>query len=191
MTLLFLFDEGEDVELGILQRRYHQAAILLLPPGRAWNRNPESNMGKLHGSLQWEMARVHLRLEDWKRETLPSTANEMLDEWEEFVGLPDECFPIAETIADRQAQVVAKFLQSGDQSVATYISLAAALGYAIAISKYTLFQPNFSKTGDKVYSERIKFARIVTTQSGAQDSLLACALRAHAHLYGRLDFVFT
>lgn len=190
MTLLFLFDEDSaEPALVLAQQQYHRAAVDLLPPGRAWNRILTSQLGKLVGALQWENARWLLDLRKWVLETVPATAVDMLPEWEALVGIPDDCFPVRETVAERQAQLITKFRQTTDQSEPSYKQLAAAVGYDIEISSYQLFRGERSGAGDKAYDETTgKFAKVVTAESAADDTLLQCVLDAHAHIYGRLDY---
>jgi uncharacterized protein YmfQ (DUF2313 family) len=60
---------------------------------------------------------------------------EMLSEWETDYGLPDPCTPLAATMDQRRAALLAKIAAIGGQSIAYFTAVAAALGYAITISE--------------------------------------------------------
>jgi uncharacterized protein YmfQ (DUF2313 family) len=60
----------------------------------------------------------------------------MLPEWEATLGLPDPCAGEAPTIALRQAQVAARFIAGGGQSIAFFVGFAKTLGYDITITQF-------------------------------------------------------
>ena len=66
-------------------------------------------------------------------ETLPGSANMLLPYWEFDYGLPDSCVPAGATIGQRRAALQAKIAAVGGASEAYFISVAAALGWAITI----------------------------------------------------------
>ncbi len=70
-------------------------------------------------------------------DAFPSTAVNLLPEWEATLGLPDPCAGPAPTLAARQAQVTARFAGVGGASVPYLIAYAATLGYTITITEYT------------------------------------------------------
>lgn len=69
-------------------------------------------------------------------DAFPSTAVELLPEWESTLGLPDPCAGPSPTIEQRQAQVVARLTDNGGSSIAYYMALAKSLGYDITITQY-------------------------------------------------------
>ena len=114
--------EPSETQIG----RYRSALIKLLPPGDGIAKWFESNVYRLLEGIAVEFARVHDRALDLLDEADPSTASELLSEWEEVVGLPDECTP-AETEADRQALVVARLRGIGGHAPSDYEAVAEAL----------------------------------------------------------------
>ena len=154
----------------------------LLPPGAAWSGEPGSEMRALLDALAVELRRMDAEIEAIRAEADPSTATTMLEDWERNLALPGDCVQ-ALTEPDRRAAIIAKLLGAGDQSKATYESLAAALGYTIA-SIETYPQMNCtSPCTSPLNSGPWPHAAKITTSTGANDALLECVLRAHAHVH--------
>ena len=93
----------------------------LLPPGRAWPRDPNSALGKLLYGLAGEMARVDQRAENLINEALPNTTSELLPDWERVTN-----------VTSRDA-VVVTLTTGGGSTPAYFIALASALGITVAI----------------------------------------------------------
>jgi uncharacterized protein YmfQ (DUF2313 family) len=111
-----------------------------LPRGRVWPRDEDSEQtGTLKG-LAPSCARFNARANDLLVDAFPASTLELLPEWEKTLGLPDPCVGPSPTIEQRRAQVVARFIADGGQSVAYFISVAAALGYTIAITQFAPFR---------------------------------------------------
>ena len=119
---------------------YQQLLMALLPSGDIWPREGESTLGLLLLALAEEMARVDARLADVLDEADPRTAWEMLLDWETALGLPDECYDDADTMAQRREAVIRKLTKRGSQSRAFYIALAAEQGYEIEIEEFGVFR---------------------------------------------------
>lgn len=111
----------------------------LLPPGRAWTREPGANLTALLAAWADEFGRVDLRIDQLLGEYDPRMAYELLGEWEAALGLPDPCSSAATSIAARQLNCWRKLAFVGGQTPQFYIDLAAALGFAIEIHE---FDPN-------------------------------------------------
>lgn len=128
---------GETVADAIPVGPYAVALQDLLPRGRAWTRRFDTVLGQLVRGLSEEAQRVEDRGRDLIEETLcRSASGEMLDDWEEQLGIPDECLAGAGTVAARWVAVLAKLTARGGQSRAYYIALAAAMGYAVTIVEH-------------------------------------------------------
>lgn len=111
----------------------------LLPAGPAWPRE-ESPLKRLLTGLAQELGRVSGRAQNLLEEADPRTTAELFADWERVAGLPDECaiaFGGEQTIAQRRAALLSKLTTLGGQSAAYYVSLAAALGYAITVEDFT------------------------------------------------------
>jgi uncharacterized protein YmfQ (DUF2313 family) len=83
------------------------------------------------------------------RESDPGQKVELLAAWERAYGLPDHCSPLNATIQDRQAALVARIASRGEQWIAHYVAVAAALGYTITITEFRQFGVGKSRVGDR------------------------------------------
>jgi uncharacterized protein YmfQ (DUF2313 family) len=103
----------------------------------------------------------------------------MLADWEGALGLPDLCsIGEVDTITKRQAAVVAKFIATGGQSAAYFISVAFSLGYAITITEFRPALAGMSACGDAINGDEWPFTwRInaeTTTMTYAQCGVSYC-----------------
>jgi uncharacterized protein YmfQ (DUF2313 family) len=69
----------------------------------------------------------------------PATTENLLVEWENSLGLPDPCTAANPSIEQRQAAVRAKWGARGALTTAYFVSMAAALGFAITITEFSPF----------------------------------------------------
>jgi uncharacterized protein YmfQ (DUF2313 family) len=72
---------------------------------------------------------VQAAVASFMREIDPRTVSTTLEDWERVYGLPDPCFPLGQTFAQRLLALTAKVVDGGGLSRAYYIAQAAALGY--------------------------------------------------------------
>lgn len=105
---------------------YARMLTALLPPGRLWRLIGDSVLGKVLLAIADELARVDNRAHDLLRESDPTTAIELLPEYEAELGLV-----AAATIAERQANVVARNVtRQRVRPVDFRLALAPLLGQA-------------------------------------------------------------
>lgn len=112
----------------------------LLPPGRAWTRDPNAVLtGFLRGlAVGWN--RIHERALALLVDAFPATTNELLPEWEATLGLPDPCAGPQPLLSVRLQQVMARLQFLGGQSIPYYTAYAKALGYDITIDEFAPFR---------------------------------------------------
>ena len=118
------------------QSEYTRQLQALLPPGRAWPREPTAQLTPLLGAWADEMARLDARALQLLEEADPRTALELLGDWERVLGLPDECTAAATTIPARQIAAYQKLAALGGQTPAFYVALAASIGYTVEILEF-------------------------------------------------------
>lgn len=94
-----------------------------LPPGPLWDVERDTRLLAFCEGEARELARAHAHLEKIIIESNPATTDELLLEWEDVFGLPNECAPLALGRAARQAAVRAAFLATGGQTPAYIQSL--------------------------------------------------------------------
>lgn len=90
--------------MGLTAEAYARMMAALLPPGRVW-RFVESVLSKLLLACADELARLDARVADLLDEAVPSTATELLPEYERELDLEE-----AATTAERRARIVARLV---------------------------------------------------------------------------------
>lgn len=119
---------------------YREMLLALLPPGRAWNRQPDSVLAKLFEALGVELAQVEQRGEELIAECDPRTTAELLTDWERMLGLPDECTGPLDSLTLRRNAILIRLAEIGGQSISYFVALAARLGIPITITEFDAFQ---------------------------------------------------
>ena len=134
---------------GFDKQTFKALARALLPRGRAWPDRPGSlvdGYAAAVGATWADFNDVVSRFLAY--EATPSRPIELLPDWEEAVGLPDDCTPVPTTLAERQAALRARLADQGGQSIAFFLGLAQALGYADAtIEEFRPFTCGFNTCG--------------------------------------------
>jgi uncharacterized protein YmfQ (DUF2313 family) len=62
------------------------------------------------------------------------TTTLFIEEWEGFVGIPDSCFVVAETLAERRQNVLTKLAGLGVQTEADFVALASLFGLTVTVT---------------------------------------------------------
>lgn len=117
----------------------------LLPPGRAFTREPDANFTKLlEGMAAMFSSAESLAVELRNQSADPLIATDMLPDWERLLGLPDDCLvDVALSLSDRQRIAGQRLVELGGQSRAHFIDLAARLGEpGCTISEFRPFNCN-------------------------------------------------
>ncbi|WP_233863471.1 YmfQ family protein [Paraburkholderia adhaesiva] len=110
----------------------------LLPRGRVWTREDEGTQAAVLDALAVTAEGIDSEALTLIAAGFPATADQLLPEWDETLGLPDACFgPFANDTENRQ-QVVAKLISTGGQSIPYFESFALLLGYDIQITEYAV-----------------------------------------------------
>ncbi len=126
--------DPEPIEDDDPTRPYARALKLLLPRGPVWLLESGSKIDRLLFALGDEFKRLVDRAAELIEETDPRTATETLEDWERFLGLPDDIITtIPATDAERRIAITQKLISIGGQSRAYFIQVAAACGYTVTI----------------------------------------------------------
>lgn len=137
----------------------------------------------------------------------PRTTLYHLTDWERALGLPDLCVGLQPTVDQRRAAVVAKATQHPNLSRAYFIKLAAALGYTITITEFSVYSV-ISALNAPVYDWRWLFswqvnAPIINTHgytvlsavnealSGTGNEILECVIRKNRPAHTYVQFAYT
>lgn len=114
---------------------YAAQLAALLPPGRLWRSLLATPLIQaLLLALADGLARFDQALTALGIESDPRTASELLPEWEQATGLPDQCLVDGGSTEQRRAAVVARLIATGGASEAYFVGLAATYGYEISVS---------------------------------------------------------
>lgn len=188
--------------VGFEASAYLQQLLARLPRGAAWTRRTDSVSAKVLLALASALARVDKAANAHIDELDPRSTILLLPEWEQQLGLPDDCAGSADTIDRRRAAVIAKLTASGGQSKSFFLELADRLGYPITIAEFRAYTCETS-IDTPVYDESWHFAwrvnapettiREFTCDSACTDPLaswgnevLECVFRrlkpAHTHI---------
>lgn len=180
----------------------------LMPRGRVWPRAQDAVQTKVLSGLAPSYERQTARANYLLVDAFPATAYELLQEWEQTLGLPDPCAGPAPTIPQRQSQVVARFVGSGGPSIAELIQFAENLGYTITITQFVEARAGQLHAGDPCCKTDWSFAWQVNTplntivfgKAGAMaagdaltswgNAVLECELRAVAQAHTILIFAY-
>jgi uncharacterized protein YmfQ (DUF2313 family) len=128
---------------------YGYAFQTLMPRGQAWPRVKPATLRKVCDALAWFWGYVDSRAADLlERESDPQQTVELLPEWETAFGLPEECFPEAQTIGERQKMLVTKITWQGGQSRQYFIDLMTWLGFRVIIKEWSPFMAGIGRCGD-------------------------------------------
>jgi len=169
--------------------RYTDLLLALMPPGIAISRSTESIFHDLAARCAVEFARVYERGADLLSEGVPSTTSELLDQWEQALGLPDTCYTPT-TDDERRAAIIARIVGTGGHSLADYTALAATLGYAAPV--FTTYAPFVmgSSMGDAFYNGPWRSTALVTLEPGLYDALIECVFNHQKMAHETLLFRF-
>lgn len=144
---------------------YQSALLAHFPRGRAWQTGPDTPQTNLAKALAKSFQRVDASAISLLAGGFPATALELLPEWEESLGLPDNC-TIGETytIERRRQAVVSRLVGKGSLSKQFYIHLAKTLGYEITIEEFRQARSGFSVCGESINGNDWPFVWRVNAQ---------------------------
>ena len=134
-----------------------------MPTGPIWPREENATQRATVVALMPTYARSWAVACDIPNQTLPSSATYLLASWEASVGLPDPCAGEDQTIAQRQAHVVARLVAQDGPSIPSLTAYAAALGYAITIQEFAPARYGRPNYGKPRYGKDWAFAWRITT----------------------------
>ncbi|EPG6562161.1 YmfQ family protein [Morganella morganii] len=121
--------------MAMTAEHYQRSGLQLLPNGRAWSKDPQGDTGKLMLATGEELARVDAINESLLQEIFADRAFMLLEDWEDFAGLPDCSIDRESSVDARRRAVKAKLVMSGSLCNQFYERLAADRGYNIRIEE--------------------------------------------------------
>lgn len=94
----------------------------------------------------------------------PASTVSFLDEWEATLGLPDPCSGPSPSFQVRRNQVVARFTNTGGQSIQFFEAFAAGLGYRVTVTQYAPLRCGQSTCGQQLGGEDWFFTWAINSQ---------------------------
>lgn len=120
----------------------------MLPKGRLWNPKEQPVFLKLIQSSMQELCRVDDRVKQMFLEVDTRTADETMDQWENVLGIPDECTPEGQSLSERRVQVTQKLTNIGGLSKTFYEFIGLQLGFTITVTNWLNFVAGRARAGD-------------------------------------------
>lgn len=129
---------------------YAHALMALLPRGKAWPRDADSNLARLVSGMAEIFGDPFDKIAAYllDQESDPRFTRDLLERWETAFGLPDACVDEPLTIADRISALLGRMMEPGGQSIPFFYGVASALGYSIEIHEFSPFMAGISEAGD-------------------------------------------
>jgi len=106
-----------------------------LPNGKIFKaKNQEgTTLKNLIAGLGIELFRAEGKQNEMICEHFPADTELLLSEWESALGIPDDCFPIAETSQERRDNIVTKLTALGVATKEGFEALALELGFVVRV----------------------------------------------------------
>lgn len=163
-------------------------ASQLLPHGPAWSRRPTSTTQGFTRAIAGSFARVDFADAQLEREIFVNTADDSLEAWEDFAGLPGECEEPPFTLEGRRDALVSKLYRSrGPLNILRFTEIATELGYVV-VSRERGYLP--AKCGAKCGVKMAGAAggwqftvRILVSPQSENDGTLNCIVQDAKHLH--------
>ncbi len=108
-----------------------------LPMGKTWRAKGRagSNLHSLLRGFAPTFRSMDEAIQEFIGQAIPTTTTANLVEWETALGLPDECLPIANTVAERQRNIDIKLSVLGGITTAQeFVDLAARFGLVVSVA---------------------------------------------------------
>lgn len=126
---------------------YLAAFQALMPRGAAWPRDPDAMQTRVAAGLAPSAVRLDAAGNQLLIEVVPSTADALLPEWEESVGLPFETVGPAPTLAKRRRAVLALLVGERGFSRSSLTAFAAFLGFDLTLTLFAPFRASQNSVG--------------------------------------------
>lgn len=164
----------------------------LLPQGAAWPRDPDALLTKLLHGLAAEFARLDGKADQLLLEMDPRTADDLLEDWERLLGLPDECAGGGDTVEARRLAAFQKLTELGGQDAGYFIGIAAALGFTAVVLEHRPARIG-DEIGDLLYGEAWQFhwTLAVSAEAGDVDhAVLECVISRARPAHTTVSFTY-
>lgn len=93
-----------------------------------------SNLRKILVGLAYEFLRQRDLVNEVYSEYDPNNTTKFIEEWEAFVGIPDDCFSATGTLDQRRKNVLLKLIGSNVTTKKQFEDIATVLGFSITVT---------------------------------------------------------
>ncbi len=167
-----------------------------LPSGRAWNNKTsiDSNLYKLIKSCAAAFNTIQTSINELATEMDINLTDDLLPDWEESVGIPDDCVFLLTTLADRRTAVIrrlrkapvvtkAEFETLGNELTGSTVTVTAGIDFIPAEDRFTMV---VEVTGSgSIFAFPLTFPAAF---SSAGEATIECVFKKVAPAY--VDIVF-
>ena len=103
-----------------------------LPNDKLWlaKNITETNLRKFLKSNADALVNIESKIVEYINEMSPETTELFLSEWEGALKIPDDCFPLADTVAQRRKYILAKLNSLSAVTKEDFENIAEILGFA-------------------------------------------------------------
>lgn len=172
-----------------LTANYQAQLQALLPPGRVFNGEPDTEIAQYLELLAGWFSDLDARAQNLLTEMDPRSTSELLGEWEESLALPDSCTTGVSAVVERRRDVVAKLTDHGGARIARYIGLATAMGYGSATTKRLGPATCRGKCNAALWEPEARFAWVMALGSGTKITIATAASKCNEALRSGGDAV--
>lgn len=148
---------------GGTESEYVDALRQLLPRGPVWLAPDGSIFRGVLASAAAMLASVHVRAVQLLDERDPRFAIEALSDWERVLDIPGPCGSLGATIQQRRDAILQKLTETGGQTPAYFVELAARLGHPGAVVEEYDYLRAGDPAGSPVIGEAWKHAFTIRT----------------------------
>ncbi|MBO2656063.1 DUF2313 domain-containing protein [Shewanella algae] len=113
---------------------YREMMQRLMPRGFAWHLGPGGNLSAFIHGIAESLAAADASAAQLEREFHPETSLQLLEEWEDFLGLP-ECGLAADSLDKRRLDAYAKETADGGLAPWYYEALAGRAGFEVDVDE--------------------------------------------------------
>jgi len=129
--------------VGLVAADFYGMLAKLLPIGPAWDYEDGSTLSNFLDGWSQEFGRWQAAADALVDSADPRSANQLLPDYERIFGLPTACMTgISQSLQQRRNALVAQMTNSGGQSVAYLVGLAAQAGFAVTITEFAVTTVN-------------------------------------------------
>lgn len=149
----------------------------LYPHGRAWTKDPTSVTYKLLDGIADALVDLDIEVATFRREANPAFTSQLLDEWEEALGLPDPCLGSNATEEARRGAIIARLVGLQGASTSELLAFLAGLGYSVSFKHFAPYRVGSAVAGDLLWGTQWQFVLGVHYWGSGDRARLECALR--------------